>query len=115
MFNASLDGTPYNDNGYSPKDIFQQILFAATELSAVNHNVTIVDSPTDLTEPYLDVDFVRSASIHVPLLTHPMIVDLPGGGPGRIQTDEGGGYARKSVSVFLLRVECEFVRQCQRH
>ena len=58
-YNITLDGNDYEDDGYYNGQIFQQVLFSSVGLDATTpHTVSIINSYTDVTEPYLDIDFV---------------------------------------------------------
>lgn len=60
-YNTTLDGRVFTDDGFYNGDLFQQVLFAAVELDATElHTVSIANSPTDTTKPYLDIDSVRA-------------------------------------------------------
>jgi hypothetical protein len=62
-YNVTLDGRVYRDDGFYAGQVFQQVLFSAVGLDGTKpHTVSIVNSLTDATKPYLDVDFV-SASV----------------------------------------------------
>jgi hypothetical protein len=60
-YNITLDGRVFTDNGFYDGQLFQQILFSAIELDGTKpHTVSIANSPTEATKPYLDVDSVRA-------------------------------------------------------
>lgn len=58
-YNITLDGRVYRDDGFYAGQLFQQVLFSAVGLDATKpHTVSIVNSRTDATKPYLDIDSV---------------------------------------------------------
>ena len=62
LYNITLDGSVYTQNGFNDGDLFQQVLFRAEDLDgAMPHTVSIANWPTvNTTESYLDVDLVRT-------------------------------------------------------
>ena len=58
-YNITLDGQVYEDDGFYDGQAFQQVLFSAVGLdNAKTHTVEIINSYTDSTKPYLDIDSV---------------------------------------------------------
>ena len=108
LFNTSLDGTLYYDNGYSATNQFQQVLFPGQGLSTAVHNVSIVDSSSDVTAAYLDIDYVRSSLLDfffLPLLTRRLADRLPGANSGRIPSTQTRRYPQSLSMVSLLCLE----------
>jgi len=57
-YNASLDGNPFFDDGYSSVNIFRQVLFPGPGLASGTHTVSVMNSFEDTAKPYLDIDSV---------------------------------------------------------
>ena len=62
LYNITLDGTVYTNNGFSNEEEFQQVLFTTdSDLDGTKpHTVSITNWPTDAMKKYLDVDSVRT-------------------------------------------------------
>lgn len=59
LYNVSLDGQLFFDNGQSSVPSFQQALFTAPNLSTTTtHNVSLIDPSSNPVPSYLDLDFI---------------------------------------------------------
>lgn len=66
LYNITLDGHTYRDNGFYDGQVFQQVLFSALGLDGTkSHTVSIVNALTDSTRPFLDVDSVSVVLVTV--------------------------------------------------
>ena len=64
LYNITLDGSVYTDDGFYDGDLFQQVLFSAGDLDGtIPHTVSITNWLTDRTKPYLNVDSVSASMV----------------------------------------------------
>ena len=65
IYNISLDGQFYQDDGYyAYPGTFQQLLFSAEGLNPTQpHTVAIIDAYTNASRSYVDIDFVSTVTM----------------------------------------------------
>ena len=59
-FSVTLDGTPQGIFNGSASDKFQVVLFGAEGLENRDHSIELTNIPTNTSNPYVDIDFVRT-------------------------------------------------------